>query len=422
MIIYFLIQHAFLVVLMSCLIQYQYSAKKSFLIIAAANIVIWLLSYAIYLFMGMEFWNYIYPIAVGVPVYICFSIVSKSNQFKVLFSFLTVCNFGMLKSYVGSLALHFIHSFAISIVFETVCFAAILILILKVFRKPYFTILSTLDTGWGIFCCVPTILSIIIYGLLYYPLPNKTQPLYILLVFLVFFLLMVFYAIIFLNFKNISQFFQLKQQKEMLLLQTDLQKKAYYTLMDKINAAQIYRHDMRHHIHVISSFLNDGKIAEVQLYLSRLNENLDKTTIENYCQNYAVNVILSSYIHKAKQEKIKVTSQVCLTEEIKIDNMELGLIFANAIENALNACKKIEDPNGKEISIVCKEHYDQLYIQICNSYVGEIEFDGEYPVSHEEGHGIGTRSMAATAEKYGGIFSFTAQDGIFKTTVVLNYR
>ena len=52
--------------------------------------------------------------------------------------------------------------------------------------------------------------------------------------------------------------------------------------------------------------------------------------------------------------------------------------------------------------------------------MGKVKFDGEYPVPESVDHGTGTRSIAAIAQKYGGVFSFTAIDGIFKTTVTLN--
>jgi sensor histidine kinase regulating citrate/malate metabolism len=133
-----------------------------------------------------------------------------------------------------------------------------------------------------------------------------------------------------------------------------------------------------------------------------------------------VNVILSSCIKRAENEHIEVISEVHIPENIKIDNMEVGSIFSNAMENAIIACEKIENPMNREISVVCKEYYSQIYIQISNPFVGEIVFDGDYPVSDNSGHGFGTRSIAAIAEKHGGVFSFTAQNGIFKTTVVLN--
>jgi two-component system sensor histidine kinase AgrC len=231
----------------------------------------------------------------------------------------------------------------------------------------------------------------------------------------------VFYATVYLNFENISQYYQLKQDKEVMLIQTDMQKKEYIAIMDKINAIQIYRHDMRHHINAINTFLHDNNISEAQKYLNKLNDNLSKTIIEKYCDNYGVNVILSSYIKKAKDEQIDVISKVHISENIKIDNIELGIILSNAIENAINACKKIIAPKDRRITIVCKEHHNQLYIQISNPYVGEVLFEKDMPISNIEDHGLGTRSIVAIAEKYEGVCSFTAENEIFKATAILKY-
>ena len=93
-----------------------------------------------------------------------------------------------------------------------------------------------------------------------------------------------------------------------------------------------------------------------------------------------------------------------------------------AIENAIIACKKIDTLSDRKITIACKEHYNQIYIQISNPFVGEVQFNGEYPISNDKDHGIGTRSIATIAEKYDGIFSFKAEGSMFKTTVILNNK
>jgi hypothetical protein len=85
----------------------------------------------------------------------------------------------------------------------------------------------------------------------------------------------------------------------------------------------------------------------------------------------------------------------------------------------ISACKKIERLTTGKITIVCKDHCGHIFIRICNPFSGEVKFDGDFPVSENPEHGIGTRSIAAIASKYGGVTSFTAQDGIFKTTLTL---
>jgi sensor histidine kinase regulating citrate/malate metabolism len=165
--------------------------------------------------------------------------------------------------------------------------------------------------------------------------------------------------------------------------------------------------------------LNDNNVSDAQKYIHKLTGNLNETVLEKYCDNYEVNVILSSYIKKAQQEQIEVTSEIHLPEDLKIDEFELCAIFANAIDNAINACKKIRNPSDRRINIICIERCSQIYIRIINPVVDEVPFDGEYPVSNSIDHGIGTKSIAAIAQKHGGVFSFVAKDGIFKTTVTL---
>jgi len=62
---------------------------------------------------------------------------------------------------------------------------------------------------------------------------------------------------------------------------------------------------------------------------------------------------------------------------------------------------------------------DKLFIQITNSCEGNVEFADDMPVSTMENHGLGTKSIAAIAQKYGGVYSFTAEYGVFTTSIIL---
>lgn len=420
MILYFFYRLAFLTTFMAFFTQLKYTVRKSCAVLSVSMFVIWIVNSVIYEFTNIDFSNSIYPFTVSVPAFMCFFLLSKSDIFKVMFSFFTVCNFGMMTSFMGLLSFYITGSFRARVLIEFAVVLLILIMSVKFFRKPYFKVLDTLKNGWGVLCTVPCLLSAIIYLLLYYPAEFHNRPESIPIIFLIFILMFTVYTVFYLNFENITHYYQLKQDRNLILMQADLQKKEYNAIMDKVAVTKIFRHDMRHHINVINAFLQDKNISEAQKYLINLDSNLSETVIKEYCENYSVNAILSSYIEKAKDEQIEVVTEVHIPKNIKIDNVELGTIFLNAIDNAINACKKVEDPKDRKICIVCKEHYSQIYIQVTNTFAGEIVFDGKYPVSNNIDHGFGTRSIAATAEKHGGIFSFNAENGIFKTTVILN--
>jgi hypothetical protein len=337
-----------------------------------------------------------------------------------LFSLLTVSIFGMMCGFVTFLITLVFNNDRIGALFNVLCYLLIIVFIFKVFRKPYFRMMETLKKGWGLFCSVPFLLMIIIFLLQYYPSPIDYRLEVAPLIFLIYILMFAFYTIVYLNFENITQYYQLKQDKSLMLLQTEMQKKEYTAIQDKIEANQIYRHDIRHHINALNALLDENNLVEAKKYLSKMSNQLSSTVIEKYCENYVVNIILSSYINRAREGDIEVSCEANVPGDLKIEDLELGTIFSNAIENAITACGQIADHGNRKISIVCREHFGQLNIQISNTIVGKVVFDGEFPVTNQENHGIGTRSIAAIAEKYGGIFSFVAEKGVFVTTVILN--
>jgi two-component system sensor histidine kinase AgrC len=85
----------------------------------------------------------------------------------------------------------------------------------------------------------------------------------------------------------------------------------------------------------------------------------------------------------------------------------------------VNASKRIDNINARTLKIICKAKNDKLSIQIVNSYEGTVIFEDEMPVNKEENHGFGTKSIAAVVQKYNGVYSFSAMDGVFKTSIIL---
>lgn len=91
---------------------------------------------------------------------------------------------------------------------------------------------------------------------------------------------------------------------------------------------------------LLTTLIGDNNTSEARKFIRSLDSRLESSILERYCENYFINVILSSYIKKAKDEQIEVTCEVNVPDKINIDPVDIGLIFANATENAINTCKK----------------------------------------------------------------------------------
>jgi hypothetical protein len=328
----------------------------------------------------------------------------------------------MLSSFLGKTAEIYTSNPVLQYGVKFLSFLLITVYTAKVIKKPYLKLVETLQKGWGFLSLIPFLLINIISLLLYYPFNIVNRPENVPVLALVFAMTFTFYTLVFLNFKNILEFLQLKQDREMLNVQAQMYKNEYKELIGRVNGMSMLRHDMRHHLSAVNAFLQDGSIKEAKEYLKKLDGSLIHGAVKRYCENYAVNAILSSLISRAEAEGIKVECEAHIPEEITIDSMELGLVFANAMDNAINACRNLSGPAEKTIRVNCREHCGQLYIRVSNPFAGDVRFDGEFPIPEDKERGIGTRSIAAIAEKYDGVFSFTAADGLFNATVTLKEK
>ncbi len=53
-------------------------------------------------------------------------------------------------------------------------------------------------------------------------------------------------------------------------------------------------------------------------------------------------------------------------------------------------------------------------LRIENAFTGSVSFNEDgIPITQEQGHGIGTRSIVAFCEKYGSFYDFSAEENKF---------
>jgi sensor histidine kinase regulating citrate/malate metabolism len=229
----------------------------------------------------------------------------------------------------------------------------------------------------------------------------------------------VFYYFLVAYFNELTKGFEMQNQQNVLAVQISALQARTETMKQAEKNAIIHRHDLRHHLNLINGYLLEGNITDAQNYIIKIEKNIDNTTTIQYCDNNAANLVLSSYINMAKSKGIDVISHVCISKTIEIADMDLCVILANAIENAINACVNIKEVSERKISISCKSKNNKLFIEIVNSFVGTVQFEGDMPVTNKDNHGFGTKSIVTAIEKYQGIYSFVAKDNIFTLSIII---
>lgn len=226
------------------------------------------------------------------------------------------------------------------------------------------------------------------------------------------------FVIKFLNVAMSEQTARVSEQT--IAAQLELQREEIMRIRQKVEQERIYRHDMRHHLSVLEELADRENADGVRQYIGDLNNQLSYVEKEDYCENATVNAVLASYIGRAKQQDIRVTVKARIPQELPVDEIDICTIMANALDNAIAACRENKSDRWIEMSSALHDN-GNFSIDIRNACDTSVEFDKDgMPVSHKgEGHGLGLKSINAVVQKYNGLLRCTCENRVFRLSAAL---
>ena len=272
----------------------------------------------------------------------------------------------------------------------------------------------------GVFGLV--ILLVILFDIMNKALSYGPTPLFILVT-----LRVVHGAIcIFMLFAQYEMLFAQRARSEAATAQRLLaeSQRQYELSRENIEAINIKCHDIRHQIRHLGE---QGMAVDAEV-LADIAREVSVYDAAVRTGNDALDTILTEKSLVCEREGIALT---CIADGSALGFLtpaELYSLFGNALDNAIEASRRIADPDGRSISLTVRRAGDMVSIHVENTRAGAVEFEDGLPrttkrdaagVLDEVNHGIGTRSMRALAERYDGIFSAAQQGDVFCLDVVL---
>lgn len=210
-----------------------------------------------------------------------------------------------------------------------------------------------------------------------------------------------------------------QRERDMLATQFRQAQTDFASLRQMQQSAAAYRHDIRHHFALLQGMASNGRIEEIKEYLRTTQSDMDTITPVRFCENETVNLILSSFSAKAKQSGMLFAVDAKLPDSLPFSDTELCSLFSNGLENAITAAAAVSDSRNRVVSVMATVHRGNLLISIENPYTGQVTMQDNLPVSLRDGHGYGTRSIAAIAAAHSGQALFSTEDDIFKLRIML---
>ena len=226
---------------------------------------------------------------------------------------------------------------------------------------------------------------------------------------------------------------------------------AYYESMEQQHfELRRLRHDMANHLQALSALPSEKK----DTYIRELLDNGALAKTLNYCDDPTINAVLSVKENLLRQQNISLELKLDIPEELPFEKADLCAIYANALDNAAEACASLpeEKPettkaepranNTKNRTIILESRARKgmLVFQITNpvpeNVLGQragISVQSETfsalsagkmksgqaetlpPTTKKDRtrHGYGLRSIRTSVEKYGGHMEIRQEEGQF---------
>ncbi len=186
------------------------------------------------------------------------------------------------------------------------------------------------------------------------------------------------------------------------------------------------RHEMKNHMANIKGLTEAGEYGEIEEYVRRMDETMQELEYKYVTGNAVTDVIINDKCRRAEKAGIRFDADFRYGGEIPV--FDMGIILNNLLDNAIEACEKLETGKGfVRLSLKRKKQFLILYV--------ENSFDGAVPISKGSPlppttkqsilpgiiteHGIGLENVRDIAERYFGGVNIKVKGDVFHVTVML---
>ncbi|WP_244331849.1 sensor histidine kinase [[Clostridium] hylemonae] len=211
----------------------------------------------------------------------------------------------------------------------------------------------------------------------------------------------------------------LKMQSQMIQMKNELLEKNYDNFSDLYENSKYIYHDFKNHMILLRNYLEREEYLKAKQYLEDIVEPLEELSNYTYCNSQVLNLVLNLKGYESNQKGIRFWTEIENISYQYIDENDLGIIFFNLLDNAIEACEKIEEKE-KWIHVAVRNKKQMSIIKIENSIERQVLVkDGKYITEKENKtiHGLGLQSVKTLVEKYDGEVQCSHTEDIFSVVI-----
>ena len=142
---------------------------------------------------------------------------------------------------------------------------------------------------------------------------------------------------------------------------------------------------------------------------------------ENYYRtgNKFLDIILKDKIERAQTDNVKIVDDICFDEVEFLNPLDISTIFGNLLDNAIEACRFVEDTEHRVVNISARRRNQLLVIHVSNSKVKDKRSRTRRGTSKKIIHGYGLLNVSNAVKKYNGEISIDEKESEFVVNIII---
>lgn len=326
----------------------------------------------IYITAGVEAVIRNYSLVAHIPFLLLFMVFSRFRGWRLVFQLLSSILFCMLIQHGAGLAYYLSgNNIWIQMLSYAFLTGGVIVFLIRFLRPLFFQTLLELQHGWWLMCLVLAAYYIIIIYLIpgYVGVTLSSTILKPAIS-----LLMVgFYSILMFLFSSSLKESEARHGAQLSALQLSALQSRMEAVKTAENAIRMERHDLRHRLQVVMELVARGDQEAALDFLNAAHKRLDERKEIHWCRPPVLDAVLSSYFDQAQRQEIQVEAKILLPDPLPVDEGELAIVLANALENAIHANLQLPHEQRK---IHCKMvGSPSVILEISNPFAGKVVFD-----------------------------------------------
>lgn len=231
--------------------------------------------------------------------------------------------------------------------------------------------------------------------------------------------LMAINIIVYFLLENIIEANEIKEKQNRMEQQFVFQEQKYEQASQSFKSIGSVVHDTNKHLVYLNECIGRCEYDEAKRYIGTAIEHIDKSYKRINTGFLPVDALVSNSLNIAESNNVTFKSDIKIEKErINVERYDFCVALGNLLDNAVEAARKVVNPDDRYISVSIITADNSLIIHIENSSERMTKSDFKTDKKNVLLHGYGISNVKMISEKYGGVFTIERGESSCEATLI----